>query len=372
VGDAATFTARDIGSAWGGGRNPIAQTAAHAALGAGSAWLTGNDPAAGAIGGLTESVIDNTIGQALRDNKVELGQWGDLLYTTGAMAAAGWLAHSTGHDGAVAANVAQNAAQNNFLTSLQLAQVEKAFQDCKGDALCEVRVIESAQNLSREQDFALTSAKIACFFGSCERLDSINALIKQGNDLTLLQSYLGQQYPLADEQTLQSVSEFYLQGSKDSLENSAWRVGDSTLFFAGSVGALLGPLVAGGKQAGAAAKEGVQIASGAGGQTLPMTVERIIQHGESVPNLINEAKALTFATGNEHAIVTLANGQRALVSGGPGGISFSEGSITRIFGHTHPTNAPPSAADIKALQSLGQSKQYIYHGGEVTIVRPSP
>ncbi|MDR1934592.1 MAG: hypothetical protein LBS49_03255, partial [Candidatus Accumulibacter sp.] len=39
--------------------------------------------------------------------------------------------------------------------------------------------------------------------------------------------------------------------------------------------------------------------------------------------------------------------------------------------HTHPTNAMPSAADIKALQSLGQSKQYVYHGGEVTTVRPN-
>lgn len=34
----------------------------------------------------------------------------------------------------------------------------------------------------------------------------------------------------------------------------------------------------------------------------------------------------------------LANGERALVSGGPGGIDFNAGSITRIFGHTHPIN----------------------------------
>jgi hypothetical protein len=102
-----------------------------------------------------------------------------------------------------------------------------------------------------------------------------------------------------------------------------------------------------------------------------MQVERVIQSGEKVADLINEAKALTFTTGNEYAVVTLANGQRALVSGGPGGIKFAEGSISQIFGHTHPTNALPSAADAEALRTLGQSKQYVFHGGEVTVVRPN-
>jgi hypothetical protein len=86
--------------------------------------------------------------------------------------------------------------------------------------------------------------------------------------------------------------------------------------------------------------------------------------------LINEGKALTFTTGNEHALVKLANGTRALVSGGPGGINFAPGQVTRIFGHTHPTNALPSAADAAALTILGQSKQYVLHGGQVSIVRP--
>jgi hypothetical protein len=89
-------------------------------------------------------------------------------------------------------------------------------------------------------------------------------------------------------------------------------------------------------------------------------------------DIVNEAKGLTFTTGNEHAVATSANGDRALVSGGPGGIDFAEGSITRIFGHTHPTSAPPSAADFEATLQLGQSKQYVFHGGEVTVVRPPP
>jgi hypothetical protein len=115
--------------------------------------------------------------------------------------------------------------------------------------------------------------------------------------------------------------------------------------------------------------KGVSVASGIG-RAGPMQVERAIQRGEKVADLINEAKALTFTTGKEHAVVTLANGKRVLVSGGPGGINFAEGSITRIFGHTHPTNALPSAADAAALRALGQSKQYVFHGGEVSVVRP--
>jgi hypothetical protein len=106
------------------------------------------------------------------------------------------------------------------------------------------------------------------------------------------------------------------------------------------------------------------------GQGAPMQIERTISKGEKIADLINEAKARTFTTGNEHAVVTLANGERALVSGGPGGVHFPAGSITRIFGHTHPTNAMPSAADAAALRALKQSKQYVFHGGEVTVVRP--
>jgi len=81
-------------------------------------------------------------------------------------------------------------------------------------------------------------------------------------------------------------------------------------------------------------------------------------------------KTRTKAAGNEHALVTLANGQRALVSGGPGGIIFQEGEITTLFGHTHPTSDPPSSADASALKSLNQSKQYVLHGGVRTVVRP--
>jgi RHS repeat-associated protein len=113
----------------------------------------------------------------------------------------------------------------------------------------------------------------------------------------------------------------------------------------------------------------LEVASSVGPSASMQTV-RIIQKGEKIDDIINEAKALTFMTGNEHALVKLANGNRALVSGGPGGIRLPRDQIQRIYGHTHPTAAPPSAADFRSLQELGQSKQYIFHGGQVTIIRP--
>ena len=113
----------------------------------------------------------------------------------------------------------------------------------------------------------------------------------------------------------------------------------------------------------------VTVASGVG-KTQPMSVVRTIKKGEKNEDLINEGKASTFTTDNERALVTPSSGERALVSGGPGGISFARGQITRIFGHTHPTSAPPSAADFRALRDLGQTQQTVFHGGEVTKVRP--
>lgn len=84
----------------------------------------------------------------------------------------------------------------------------------------------------------------------------------------------------------------------------------------------------------------------------------------------NKVKALTWETGNKHALVKLANGDRALISGGPEGIEFKSSQITTIFGHTHLTSASPSSSDFKSLILLGQSKQYVFHGGQVTLIRP--
>lgn len=112
----------------------------------------------------------------------------------------------------------------------------------------------------------------------------------------------------------------------------------------------------------------ITVSSAAGGAHLPMSIVRILSRGEKIDDLINEAKVLTYQTGNEHALVTLANGERAIVSG-PGGITFEAGQIKTLFGHTHPTSAPPSGDDFIALGRLKQSQQTVLHGGETTKVR---
>jgi RHS repeat-associated protein len=121
------------------------------------------------------------------------------------------------------------------------------------------------------------------------------------------------------------------------------------------------------------AQLGLKLASRAGGTSAEATLVRVIQRGEKVEEIINEAKALTFQTGNEHALVKLASGERVLVSGGPGGIHFAEGSVTRIFGHTHlPTDVKvgPSKADKIAIQALGQRSSWLSEGFKPTKFTP--
>lgn len=117
-----------------------------------------------------------------------------------------------------------------------------------------------------------------------------------------------------------------------------------------------------------AAASGLNIASGAGGDFAAMQVLRTIQQGETIADIVSEAKAITYTTGNEVALVKLASGERALVTGGTGGINFEDGQITRLFGHTHPYQVPPtgpSASDVQALQSLGQQSSYILEHGQL-------
>jgi hypothetical protein len=111
------------------------------------------------------------------------------------------------------------------------------------------------------------------------------------------------------------------------------------------------------------------VASGAGTGSAPMSVVRTIEHGEKVADIVGEVKELTFTTGNEHAVVRLATGERAIISGGPTGISWESGQVTRLFGHSHPYQlAPtgPSPADISTLGTLGQRSSYLLEHGELT------
>jgi hypothetical protein len=117
------------------------------------------------------------------------------------------------------------------------------------------------------------------------------------------------------------------------------------------------------------AAEGV--ASG-GGASAPMQIVRTIGRGEKIADIVAEGKSLTFTTGNEHALVKLASGERAIVSGGPGGITWEAGEVTRVFGHTHPYQLPPtgpSPADFGMLDVLGQRSSWLLEHGQLTRFR---
>ena len=54
--------------------------------------------------------------------------------------------------------------------------------------------------------------------------------------------------------------------------------------------------------------------------------------------------------------------------GGPGGISFENMELTRIFGHSHPFELPmtgPSSFDVNALRALGQQSSWLYEHGDL-------
>jgi hypothetical protein len=78
----------------------------------------------------------------------------------------------------------------------------------------------------------------------------------------------------------------------------------------------------------------VTLGSGGVG-TAPAQIVRTIGKGEKVADIIAEGKALTYATGNEHALISLTTGQRVIVSGGQGGIDLSGMAVRRVLGHSH-------------------------------------
>lgn len=97
-----------------------------------------------------------------------------------------------------------------------------------------------------------------------------------------------------------------------------------------------------------------------GQHVLPATTVRTIGKGESIASLQAELAELTYKSGGlEHAVISLQNGTRTIVSGGRGGIEFGS-DLRRVIGHTHPTPTGPSAADFQMLRDTGQRHSYIY------------
>jgi hypothetical protein len=100
--------------------NPGVQILAHGVLGGLVAEARGKDFGSGAAGGMIEAIIGNIIRSEFpsldanlhtKENYIQ-----QALYQGGAMLASGLLTDAMGGDAVVAANAAQNAAQNNFLS----------------------------------------------------------------------------------------------------------------------------------------------------------------------------------------------------------------------------------------------------------------
>lgn len=117
-----------------------------------------------------------------------------------------------------------------------------------------------------------------------------------------------------------------------------------------------------------------------------------VEPGGNTPDLVNDAKALTWEFAAEHALLRLATGGMAIVRGGRDGIRFEvegEGDgrtlhvkiegrsvqVERIVWHTHPRVTGPSDGDLEALAILKQDSSVIHEiGGDPhgTRIEPKP
>ena len=89
--------------------------------------------------------------------------------------------------------------------------------------------------------------------------------------------------------------------------------------------------------------------------------------GEKISDITSEASRLTFLDDLEHAVISLKDGRRVLVSGGRHGVELTD-DVNRVLGHTHPWTLPPtgpSGADLNALEALGQRSSYLLERGEL-------
>jgi hypothetical protein len=244
VNDLAAQLAKDIGRTWGSGKNPAAQTLAHIGLGAATAELTGKDAASGAIGGLVESVLDNTIPESLTTDDKPTNR---TLYTAGSALTAGLVADILGKDPATAAEAARNAAENNALSKKRVSD----YNECKskgGNCSQELSELARINKVTNDQLAA-----------SCENMgnptcrDMINAALEFVSNPEA-QKYLGEEV----EKTKVALSKYTQQQLKDAApKDFSWPSIDIAGFLAGdglpSSGNWLDYLTGIGKSLGSAA-----------------------------------------------------------------------------------------------------------------------
>jgi hypothetical protein len=196
-----------------------------------------------------------------------------------------------------------------------------------------------------------------------------------GMGASLARTYWAQYFPASRNQValetvrgLASLASSLIEGPSLILNArngyETWRgIGQTS----GAVGQVLLIAVGAKLAAPVGVRGGVQVGSGMGGSA-PASIVRSIAHGERIADLVAEGKALTFSTGNEHALVRLSTGERVLVSGGPTGIDLGGLSVERLIAHSHPYHLPPtgpSAADLGALKQLGQRSSFLLEHGHI-------
>jgi hypothetical protein len=119
---------------------------------------------------------------------------------------------------------------------------------------------------------------------------------------------------------------------------------------------------------------------------MPAEFVRWLDDSQSLDELVNDAKALTWETQREHAVVVLRPNRRAMIRGGRHGIEFIvkepslaaiveipvvmpslwmdvngvEFQVDRLEFHTHPRVTGPSDTDCRVIEMLGQDQSVIY------------
>ncbi|HMO26610.1 MAG TPA: hypothetical protein PKB10_10100 [Tepidisphaeraceae bacterium] len=102
-------------------------------------------------------------------------------------------------------------------------------------------------------------------------------------------------------------------------------------------------------------------------------VVREVSADESIADVVNEAKAMTWIHRSEHALLRIADGRLMLVRGGADGIELDQvddeirievdgasHKVSLLAWHTHPRPTGPSDHDFRLLQLLGQPDSRIY------------
>ena len=138
---------------------------AHALLSAVEFQVTGKDPLTGAIAGVTGEATAEIIARAYgkpvseltaneKENISTLSQLAGGLASALTAKANGTTAEQGGNFLAASsgAETAKRAVENNYLKPSDLVEAERKYKACKGDADCEMRVVEETNELSKKRN----------------------------------------------------------------------------------------------------------------------------------------------------------------------------------------------------------------------------